>query len=77
MEHGIQPDGQLPSDKAVSNVSDDSFSTFFSETGSGKHVPRAVFLDLEPSVVDEIRSGTYRQLFHPEQMVGKSFKTLC
>ena len=46
MEHGIQPDGQLPSDKAVSSVSDDSFSTFFSETGSGKHVPRAVFLDL-------------------------------
>ena len=45
MEHGIQPDGQLPSDKASDN-SDDSFSTFFSETGSGKHVPRAVFLDL-------------------------------
>ena len=49
---------------------DDSFSTFFSETGAGKHVPRAVFLDLEPSVVDEIRTGTYRQLFHPEQMVS-------
>ena len=30
---------------------DDSFSTFFSETGAGKHVPRAVFVDLEPSVV--------------------------
>ena len=70
MEHGIQPDGQLPSDKAVASVSDDSFSTFFSETGSGKHVPRAVFLDLEPSVIDEIRTGTYKQLFHPEQMVS-------
>ena len=48
---------------------------------------RAVFLDLEPSVVDEIRyftnslsrkhectksfrTGTYRQLFHPEQLVS-------
>ena len=30
---------------------DDSFNTFFSETGSGKHVPRAVFVDLEPNVV--------------------------
>ena len=30
---------------------DDSFSTFFSETSSGKHVPRAVFVDLEPTVV--------------------------
>jgi hypothetical protein len=26
-------------------------STFFSETGTGKHVPRAVFVDLEPTVV--------------------------
>ena len=30
---------------------------------------RAVFVDLEPTVIDEIRTGTYRQLFHPEQMV--------
>jgi len=69
MEHGIQPDGQIPTVEA-SKPQDDSFSTFFSETGTGKHVPRAVFLDLEPSVIDEIRTGTYRQLFHPEQMVS-------
>jgi tubulin alpha len=31
---------------------DDSFSTFFSSTGAGQHVPRAVMVDLEPSVVD-------------------------
>ena len=40
------------------------------ETGAGKHVPRAVFVDLEPTVVDEVRSGTYRQLFHPEQLIS-------
>jgi len=67
LEHGIHPDGMMPSDDSV-GVADDSFNTFFSETGSGKHVPRAVFVDLEPSVVDEIRTGTYRQLFHPEQL---------
>lgn len=66
---GLQPDGTMPSDKVAGAV-DDSFSTFFSETGAGKHVPRAVFIDLEPTVVDEIRTGTYRQLFHPEQMVS-------
>merc|ERR1712193_365096 len=49
---------------------DDAFNTFFSETGAGKHVPRCVFVDLEPTVVDEIRTGTYRQLFHPEQLVS-------
>merc|ERR1711945_70034 len=66
LEHGIQPDGCMPSDKAFG---DDSFQTFFSETGSGKHVPRAVFVDLEPTVVDEVRTGTYRALFHPEQLI--------
>lgn len=40
----------MPSDKTVGGC-DDSFNTFFSETGSGKHVPRAVFIDLEPTVV--------------------------
>lgn len=49
---------------------DDSFSTFFSETSSGKHVPRAVFVDLEPTVIDEVRTGSYRQLFHPEQLMS-------
>ena len=53
LEHGIQPDGQMPSDKTLGG-NDDSFNTFFSETGAGKHVPRAVFVDLEPTVV-----GTY------------------
>merc|ERR1712018_950539 len=49
---------------------DDAFNTFFSETSAGKHVPRAVFLDLEPTVIDEVRTGTYRQLFHPEQLIS-------
>ena len=53
LEHGIQPDGQMPSDKTIGG-GDDSFNTFFSETGAGKHVPRAVFVDLEPTVVGEL-----------------------
>ena len=68
MEHGIGPDGQMYPDKEAGQT-DDSFSTFFSQTGAGKHVPRAIFVDLEPTVVDEVRTGMYRQLFHPEQMV--------
>jgi tubulin alpha len=69
LEHGIQPDGQMPSDKTIGG-GDDAFNTFFSETGAGKHVPRCVFLDLEPTVIDEVRTGTYRQLFHPEQLIS-------
>ena len=59
----------MPSDKTVGG-GDDAFNTFFSETGAGKHVPRAIFLDLEPTVIDEVRTGTYRQLFHPEQLIS-------
>jgi len=49
---------------------DDGHSTFFSETGSGHYVPRAVFLDLEPNVIDEIRTGTYRQLFNHDSLIS-------
>uniref|UniRef100_A0A8C0S505 Tubulin alpha chain n=1 Tax=Canis lupus familiaris TaxID=9615 RepID=A0A8C0S505_CANLF len=38
-------------------------------TGAGKHTPRAVFVDLKPTVIDEVRTGTYCQLFHPEQLI--------
>ncbi|XP_030850691.1 tubulin alpha-3 chain isoform X1 [Strongylocentrotus purpuratus] len=68
LEHGIQPDGMMPGDTSPGKEND-AFNTFFSETGNGKHVPRAVMVDLEPSVVDEVRTGTYRQLFHPEQLI--------
>merc|ERR1719225_965261 len=27
-------------------------------------------IDLEPTVIDEVRTGTYRQLFHPEQLIS-------
>lgn len=50
LEHGIQPDGQMPSDKSIGQE-DNSFNTFFSETSSGKHVPRAIFIDLEPTPI--------------------------
>ncbi|KAF8560498.1 hypothetical protein P879_09145 [Paragonimus westermani] len=69
LEHGIQPDGHMPGDRTP-GICDGYFNAFFSETSSGKHVPRAIFVDLEPTVIDEVRTGTYRQLFHPEQLIS-------
>ena len=37
--------------------------------GQGKYVPRTIYCDLEPNVIDEVRTGKYRSLFHPEQMI--------
>ncbi|KAG7173226.1 tubulin alpha-1C chain-like isoform X1 [Homarus americanus] len=71
LEHGIQADGGMIMDETEPNqpyIADDSFNTFFNETRMGKHVPRAVFIDLEPTVVDEIRTGTYRSLFAPDTL---------
>ena len=69
LEHGIQPDGMVPQEYQ-DDVRDDSFASFFHETGAGKYVPRGIFVDLEPTVVDEVRTGTYRNLFHPEQLIS-------
>lgn len=51
------------------SATDSGFSTFFSETGSGKHVPRSLYIDLEASVIDDVKTGLYRSLFHPETMI--------
>lgn len=66
MEHGISPDGFPP----VAPAKSDAFQTFFSEAGGGKYVPRAVFVDLEPSVIDQVRTGTYKKLFNPDQLIA-------
>lgn len=33
-------------------------------------MPRSIFIDLEPTCLDEIRTGNYRELFHPESMIS-------
>ena len=63
---GIPPDGQRPSEK-TNGGRDGAFNTLFSETGPGEHVPRAVFVDLEPTVVDGVRTVTCWQALHSEQ----------
>jgi tubulin alpha len=68
LEHGIMPDGTV-NGAGAANVTDDAFNTFFYETGA-KYVPRSLLVDLEPTVVDEVRTGAYRQLFHPEQIIS-------
>ena len=52
LEHGIQPDGTKADDYTTGDEVD-AFNTFFSETVGGKHVPRCLFVDLEPTVVGQ------------------------
>ena len=77
LEHGIKPDG------TVQSISEDSFSklkdpsSFFTQTKSGKNVPKALLFDLDPFSLNEVRQGVYRTLFDSENLInGKSPATL-
>ena len=70
LEHGLGADGRPdPNAKDIADAGG-SFETFFTETSNGKYVPRSLFVDLDPSPIDEIRTGGYRQLFHPELLIS-------
>lgn len=66
-EHGIRPNGEVIKD---SGKSIESASSFFSETSTGNMVPRAVMVDLEPGVIDAIKSSEYSSLYHPSQLIS-------
>nr|UFX34161.1 tubulin alpha [Henosepilachna vigintioctomaculata] len=68
LEHGIQPDGTIYS-YCHGPRDDDTFNSFFNISSIGKAVPRVVMVDLEPTVIDEIRTGHYRQLFPTEGLI--------
>lgn len=67
LEHGISPDGTV---EPATGDWESAYSTFFSETQSKKIVPRSIFIDTEPTVIDQTRCGKYKNLFHPDQMIN-------
>jgi tubulin alpha len=69
LEHGLGADGK-PDPNAKDIDDSGSYETFFTETSSGKYVPRSIFVDLDPSPIDEIRQGPYKSLFHPELLMS-------
>ena len=59
---------QIPSNKTPGG-GDDSFNTFFKWDRSWQACAQGRFVDLEPTVIDEVSTGTYCLLFHPEQLI--------
>ena len=63
LEHGIQNDGMLgPFAVGAENRKE----VFFYQADDNHYVPRALLLDLEPRVVNRIRSSPLSKLFNPE-----------
>jgi len=42
---------------------------YFTEASNSKYVPRSVQIDLEPAVVDLVRSGPLANLFRPDTFI--------
>ncbi|KAG8704489.1 alpha-tubulin [Ceratobasidium sp. 394] len=59
------PAGVTPAPAELARNSGGVISPHVGQAG----VPRSLYIDLEPGVVDEVRTGTYRTLFHPETLI--------
>ena len=46
---------------------DNTFNTFFSEIVAGKYVPRCISVDWEPTVIDEVLTGSHWRNHHDGQ----------
>lgn len=69
-EHDVNENGDLRNAETGTDMEAKFMESFFSLSSRGKYVPRAIQVDLEPTVVDEIRNGAYKDLFHPGRIIN-------
>ncbi|KAI9141097.1 tubulin gamma chain [Paraphysoderma sedebokerense] len=68
-EHGISPDGILE-DFATEGPggAGDRKDVFFYQADDNHYIPRAILLDLEPRVINNILTSPYSNLYNPENI---------
>ncbi|PWN52310.1 tubulin-domain-containing protein [Violaceomyces palustris] len=66
-EHGISKDGTLE-DFATEGAGGDRKDVFFYQADDEHYIPRAILVDLEPRVINNILSGPYKNLYNPENI---------
>uniref|UniRef100_A0A224XGB3 Tubulin alpha chain n=1 Tax=Panstrongylus lignarius TaxID=156445 RepID=A0A224XGB3_9HEMI len=79
IEHGLDYCGYLKEKPPAScgdadiigavNALQEGFHSFFMELPKGNFTPRALFVDLEPTVIDQISFGPYKALFNPKYLI--------
>ncbi|CAB0011293.1 unnamed protein product [Nesidiocoris tenuis] len=74
-----EPQSGLNAEKSVTSIGKNDeastqlgggFHSFFEEMSTGNYSPRSIIVDLEPTVVDEIRTGRYKGLFSPSNIIN-------
>ncbi|KAJ1341654.1 tubulin gamma chain [Batrachochytrium salamandrivorans] len=64
-EHGIRPDGIL---EDFATEGGDRKDVFFYQADDEHYIPRAILVDLEPRVINNILQSPYANLFNPENI---------
>ncbi|XP_039290965.1 tubulin alpha-4 chain-like [Nilaparvata lugens] len=73
LEHQIDQDGKPANPESKPPFTEDhELNAFFQKTAKDKLVPRAIFVDLEPSVIDSIRTGPQKRLFNSNWLLSGS-----
>jgi tubulin beta len=65
-EHGLDQNGIYVGNNELQM---ERMNVYFNEAAGGKFVPRAVLVDLEPGVIDSVRSSPHGGLFRPDNFV--------
>jgi tubulin beta len=66
-EHGLDGAGVWA---GTQNEQAERLNVYYNQVQSGKNVPRAVLVDLEPGVLEVIKNGALGKLFKPDNMIS-------
>jgi len=66
-EHGLDANGQFGGESELQRT---RLDVYFNETENGRWVPRSVQVDLEPGVIDAIRSSSLGTLFKQDNCIN-------
>lgn len=69
LEHGISNDGIL---EEFATQGTDRKDVFFYQADDEHYIPRALLMDLEPRVINQIQTSSHRNLYNPENFFVSS-----
>lgn len=67
-EHGIGLDGRIIRKQAANT--EIFHNPFFSHSSNGKYSPRAIFVDTDPALINELGCSVYKDFFNSNQLIG-------